>query len=136
MHSVSEGIEDGGHILVDAGTMHPDIRHGQGEVFGEGAFAVDADAFGVGAKMTPASQAIAAASANDMTFPADDLAGKEIGDIRANLDDFAHEFVTHHHRHGNGFGSPLIPLVDMEIRAANAGAVNADEDVVDADGRL
>ena len=76
----------------------------------------------VRAEMAAAGQAVAAASADDVAFAADDVAGLKIGDVGADLDDFADEFVADDHRHGDGLLRPLVPLVDVQVGAADAGA--------------
>ena len=44
---VAEGVEDGGHVEVDAVVVTPDVGHRQRDVLGEGAGAIHADALGV-----------------------------------------------------------------------------------------
>src|SRR5882757_2841948 len=83
--------------------------------------------------MTPAREAISAMAANDVSFSADHLAGKKVFHVRTDFDDFADELMSDNHRHGNGFFGPFIPLVDVDIGAANASAVDLDQNVVDAD---
>ena len=136
VHGVAEGIEDGGDILVDAVVMPPDVGHGQRDVFGKSAGAIHADALRFRAQMAAAGQAIAAASADHMPFAADDFAGVEIGDVGADLGDLADEFVADHQAHGDGLLRPIVPLVDMHVGAANACAMHADQNVVDADAGL
>src|SRR5580698_5472111 len=83
----------------------------------------------------PASrQTIAAAAAHHVPLAAHDVAGMKIVHIRPGLLDFADEFVAD--RHGDGYGAlrPFIPVVNMQIGAADAGPADADQHVVDADG--
>ena len=70
-----------------------------------------------------------------MAFPANDISRLEIADIVAYSHDFANKFVPHYHGHGYGVLGPGIPLVDVEIRAADARPIHLDEDIVDADLR-
>src|SRR5256885_14869703 len=86
--------------------------------------------------MTAAREAIPAAPADHVSFTADNLAWIEIGDVGASFDNFAHKFMAHDHRHGDGAGSPVIPFVNVQISAANAGPMDTDEDVVDANSGL
>ncbi len=44
--------------------------------------------------------------------------------------------MANRHGYGDGGACPLVPFVDVEIGAADAGVSDADEDVVNADGRL
>src|SRR5690242_6877191 len=82
--------------------------------------------------MTAAGEAVAAAPAGDVAFAADDVAGMEVVDVRADLDYLADELVPDHHRHRDRLLRPLIPVVDMNIGAADAGVAHADQYIVDA----
>ena len=113
--------------------MAPDVGHGQRDVFGERAGAVHADALRVRAQVAPAGQAVAAASADHVAFAADDIAGEKIGDVGADLDDLAHEFMADRQRDGDGLLRPIVPLVNVHVGAADARAMHADQDIVDAD---
>ena len=132
VHCVAEGVEQGSDIEVDAGTVLPDVGHGKNQEFGEGARPVDADPAGVGAQVPPAGHAVATAATNDVAFSGHDFSRMEVIDIIAHGDDFADKLVTDDHRHGNGFLRPGIPIVDMQVGAADGGTQNLDENVVDA----
>src|ERR1700733_11407423 len=112
--------------------MAPDVGHGESDVFSESAGAVDADAGGVGAEMAAAGEAVAAATAGHMAFAGDEVADLEVGDVGADGGDFSDEFMADGHGDGDGLLSPLVPLINVDIGAADACAANADEDVVDA----
>ena len=62
--------------------------------------------------------------------------GKEVVDVGADFDDLADELVADDHRHGDGLLRPGVPVVDVEVGAADAGAKDLDEHVVDADLRF
>jgi hypothetical protein len=81
-------------------------------------------------------EAVAAATADDVPFAADDVAGAEVLHIGPDFDDASDEFVADYHRNGDRLLSPVIPVVDMHVGAADAGAEHLDEDVVDANRRL
>ncbi len=130
---VAERIENRGYVFVDRLRVHPHVGHRQGEVLGESSRAIDADALREGAKMAAAGEAVATPPAHDVPLAAHDLAGEKIGDVRTDFHDLADELVTDHHRHGNGLGGPRVPLVDVDVGAADAGLVNPNEDVVDPD---
>src|SRR5580693_2963054 len=74
VYRVAEGIEDGGNFQVDVGIVPPDVGDGKDDELGEGAGAVYADADGIRAEMAAASEAIATASADDVSLAADDVA--------------------------------------------------------------
>ena len=87
--------------------------------------------------MAAAGEAVAAAAADHVAFAADDVAGEEVGHIGPDLDDPADELVADRHGDGDGFLRPLVPLVDVDVGAADPGPQHLDQDVVDADrGRL
>src|SRR5262249_49597177 len=127
---VAERVEDGGHVAVDARLVVPDVGDRQGEVLGEGPGAVDADAASGGRQVPGARQAVAAAAADDVPLAADDVAGLEVVHVGAEGDDLADELVADHHGHGDGLPGPVVPLVDVDVGAADAGPVDADEHVV------
>jgi hypothetical protein len=133
---VAEGIEDSGDLAGDAGSMLPDVGHGEDDVLGEGTVAVDSDTEGVGAEMAAAGEAVAATSADDVAFSADELANSDVGDIGADFNDLADELVADDEAGGNGGAGPRVPVVDVEIGTADTGGENANFDVVDADLRL
>ena len=118
---VAERIEDRGDVEIDAVGVVPDIGIGNGDIFGEGAGAVDADAAGVRAQVPPAGHAVAAAAADDVALAARRSSpGVIVVDVLADLDDLADEFVADHHRHGNRLLRPLVPFVDVQVGAADA----------------
>ena len=53
--------------------------------------------------------------------------------VAADLLDAADELVPDDHRHGDGLLRPGIPVVDVDVGAANRVLEHADEYVVDAD---
>jgi hypothetical protein len=71
-----------------------------------------------------------------VAFAANDLAGTEVAHVRADLDYTADKLVADDHRHRDGLLRPLVPLVDVHVRAADTGAEHADQNVIDAEGRL
>ena len=97
---------------------------------------IDSHSLGVRAKMTPARQAIPAPAAGHVPFPAHDVAGIKVGDVRTHFHNFAHKLVPDHHRHMDGFLRPVVPLINVQIRAADARAMHANEHVINANFRL
>src|ERR1035437_8648635 len=70
VNSISKWIEDGSNILIDGGAMPPYSRHGQRDVLRIGSGTIHAHSLRVRAKMTPPRQAMTAAAASDVSFPA------------------------------------------------------------------
>src|SRR5262249_4446604 len=85
--------------------------------------------------MAPPRQAVAAAAAGYVALAAHDVAGPVIHDVRADLHDPADEFVPDGHRHRNRFPRPLVPLIDVDIGAADPGPQHLNQHVVNADPR-
>ena len=133
---VPERVEDRGDVLVDAVPVVPDVRHRQDDELRERAVAADSQADGVRAQVAPAGQAVAAASADDVAFAAHEVSGREVGNVRAHLHHLAHELVADHERRLDGLRGPRVPGLDVEVRAADPRLVDADQHVVDADGRV
>src|SRR5579875_1633559 len=94
MHCVAEWIEDSRHVPIDGRIVMPDVGHRQGDVFGKSAGPIDADAAGVLAQMPPPGQAIATQSANYVALTADNLAAMKVGDVGADIGDFADELMA------------------------------------------
>ena len=137
VHRVAERIEDGLHVAGDGRVVDPDVGHRQRQVLGERPGPIDADALGVLAQVAAAGQAIAAAAADHVPFAADDVAGVEILDVAADLDDLGRR-TRGPTTIGTGIGllGPGVPVVDVNVGAANAGPQDLDQHVVDADLRL
>ena len=115
------------------GRVLPDVGHGQDDELGEGAVAIDPDAHGVGAEVAAAGEAVAAAAADDVAFAGDDGADGEVFDVGADGDDFADELVADGEAGFDDGAGPGVPLVDMQVGAADAGVEDANLYVVDAD---
>jgi hypothetical protein len=110
----------------------PDVGHRKHDVLGEGAIAVDTYSEGVGAEMPTARETVAATPADDVAFSADKLADGKIGDVGADSYDFTNELVADNEPLTDSGLGPRVPVVDVEISAADAGVENPDLDVVNA----
>ena len=106
---------------------------GQGHVLREGPGAAHAQPDGVRAQVAPAGQAVPAAAAHDVALARDEVARAEVDDVAADLDDLADELMPDDERRRDGLRGPGVPRLDMEVRAADPGLVDPDQDVVDAD---
>src|SRR5262249_59816711 len=112
-------VEDGLHVARDVRVVDPDVGHRHGDVFGECAGALHADALRVLAQVAAAGQAVAAVAADDVPLGADDLAGVEVLDVGTDLDDAADELVADDQRHRDGALRPGVPLPDVQVGAAD-----------------
>ena len=75
--------------------------------------------------MPAARHAIATAPANDVAFTRDEFTRMEIIDVGSDFNNLADELVPDHHRHRNRALCPVVPVVDMNVGAADAGSQNA-----------
>ena len=135
MDRVAERVEDRGDLLVDARPVVPDVGHRQHDVLGERPVAPDAEPDRVGAQVAPAGEAVAAAAADDVALARDEVARPEVGDVGPDLDDLTDELVADDERRLDRAGRPRVPRLDVEVGPADAGLVDPDQDVVDADDR-
>jgi len=133
MDSVAERIEDGSDIAINAVVMMPDIGHGQRDVFREGPRAIDADSLSFGTQVSTSGKAVATAAADHMTFAADNVTRMKIGDVGADFDNLTDKFMPDHHGHRDGALCPRIPFMDVHVRTADAGSVDFDQNIIDAD---
>src|SRR5262249_43461023 len=91
------------------------------------------DTVSVRTEVAATGETIAAASAYDVALTAHDIVREEVGHIGANLDDLANKLVADRHKHKDGLLRPFVPLVDVNVDAADAVFEDANEHVVDAD---
>src|SRR6187402_2255193 len=116
--------------------MYPDIGHWQRDVFCECTRPVYAHSTRMRAEMPPACKAVAAMPANNVPLAADRLAWEEIRDIGSHAHDLTHELMPDRHRHVDSFLRPIIPVIDVDIGAADRRLFNPNEHIVNADLRL
>ena len=82
--------------------------------------------------MTATSQTVATFTAYDMTFAIDQITFLVALHIRADFLDRANEFMADHHRRFDRFLRPVVPIIDMHIRAADRRLFDLDQHVIDA----
>jgi hypothetical protein len=129
---VAEGIEDRGDFVGDRCVELERVERRNDEILGKAALAIDAHAHGVAAQVPAARAAVAAITAGDVAFAGDAVTDREPLHFAADLDDLAHVFVAHGHRHGNRLLGPLVPEVDVHVGAADRGLGDLDQHVVRA----
>ena len=114
----------------------PDVRRGHRDVLGEASVAVDADDLRVRADVRVARAAEQATSVDDVSFGRDAVAFLHVGDEASDLHDIAGEFVSDDERRLATALRPRVPVVDVHVGAADAGAPHTDQDFVVSDPRL
>jgi hypothetical protein len=130
VHRIAERIEDGADLVVDAVGERHHVEGGQAQVFGKRALLVDADPPCLGVEVELARRDLAGGLADQVAFAGTALAEAQPLDIAADSDDLARKFVAGDKRHRNRPRRPVVPLPDMDVGAADAGLVDADQDVV------
>ena len=113
----------------------PDIGHRDREKFRERALAIDSYSLGVGAKMTPPGEAIAAMSADNVTFAGDQITWSETFDAPADPLDHTDKLMADDHRHRDGLLRPGVPVINVNISSADRSLLDPDEHVIVADFR-
>src|ERR1035438_752927 len=136
MHRVAKWIKDGRYFQRNIVRMAPDVGHGQDDILRESAGAIDSYSARMRTKMPPAGHAVAAASADDVTLPTDPVANLEVCHVRADLHNFADKLMADHQRNGDRLLRPTVPLIDVQVCAADCRQQNADFHIVDAQLRL
>jgi hypothetical protein len=131
------------HRIVNAADVErdrvvevPHVRRRHGDVLGEAAVAIDADDARVGADVRIARAAEQAAAVDDVPFGGHAIAGVHVGDEPSDLDDFAGELVADDDRRLHAALCPRIPVVNVHVGAAHAGAPHPNEHFVFSDCRL
>ena len=75
-------------------------------------------------------------AADDVALGADQVADLVTADIAADRDDAADEFVARDRARLDRLLRPGVPVVDVDVGAADAGLQHLDQHVVDAVARL
>jgi hypothetical protein len=132
VRGIAEGIEAGEHVERDGRVDVDGVAGGNAEVLGEGALAVHADTLGVLAEVAAAGEAVAADAADDVALAIDKVAGLEADHVAADLLDHADKLVSDDHRHRDGLLGPRVPVVDVDVGAADRSLLDLDQHVVDA----
>ena len=124
--------------LLEAGDLRrklravvlPDDGRRNGDEVGEPAVAVDAEDLRPLAHVRPAGPAVEAGSAGDVALGGHVVALRDVAHLAARRDDRPAELVPERQRRVHALGRPLVPAVDVEIRAADARRLDPDEHLV------
>ncbi len=136
VHRVAQRIENGRVLRRDGRIELPDIRLGNDDVLGEGAVGVDADDLHVLADVRLAGAALQALAAGHVHLGGDEVARLHAGHFVAHGFDGAAELVAGNERRMNAALRPLVPLVNVQVGAADGGHLDLDQDVGAAELRL
>jgi len=112
-------------IVADGVIQVPHVRRGHRDVLGEAAVAIDADDLGERANMRVASAAKQTTSVHDVAFRGHSIAFLHVRNEAANLHYITGEFVSDNERRFASSARPSVPVVDVNVGAAHAGATHA-----------
>src|SRR4030095_3762623 len=93
---------------------------------------IHSHALRVWTKMAAPSEAIATMSTRDVTLAAHQVSFCKTFDVTTYTIDNANKLMANGHRHWNGFLRPIIPVIDVQIRAADRGFQHSDEHIIAA----
>src|SRR5512134_386619 len=83
--------------------------------------------------MPTARPTVAAITTGNVPFAGNTVTDAEALHLAADCNDVADILVAHGHRHRDGALRPLVPEIDVHVRAANGGLAHLDHHVVVAD---
>ena len=132
MHGIAKRIEDGRDVEVDIRRMPPGVRGRQRDVLSERSRIVDAHPLRVGALDAPPGHAVAATATHEMALTAHEIARVQLPHVGAGFHDFANELMAGDERHGHVRLRPAVPLINVQVRAADTGSEHADQHIVPA----
>ena len=130
VHRVAERVENRGDIVADLARDLVRVFGRDADVLRERPGPVDADAARIAAQVTAPGAAITAFAAHDVSFPRHPVADLDRMHELADLFDHADVFVADGHRHGHVFLRPLVPVVDMQVGAADRDLADLDQHVL------
>ena len=129
MRRVAEGVKKRNNILRQALVDDNDVGLRNTDIFGKRAVAINANTNGILAPLDIAGMAVTAMVAGNVPFARDALADMQPCHAFAERGDFADIFMTDGHGRLDVLLRPRIPVVDVDIRAADGGLVDLDEDL-------
>jgi hypothetical protein len=123
-------------VVADRVIEMPHVRGGHCDVLGEAAVAIDADDLRERTHVRVTRAAQQTSTVYDVTLGGDAIAFLNIGDESSDLDYVAGEFMSDDEWRLAAAAGPLIPVVDVNVGAADSGAANFDQNFIVADFRL
>ncbi|MNI42546.1 hypothetical protein D3C73_968450 [compost metagenome] len=140
VHGVAERVEDRADLIRHLVRQLDDVEGRGHDVFGECALTVHADAARVGVQMEVAGASRFGVQVDDVALGRDALADLQAAiHVLADGDDLARELMPGDHRHGHVLLGPLVPVPDVDVCAADGGAMHLDQHVLitrDGNGRV
>src|SRR6202034_4766510 len=135
VYGIPEWVEDRGIVHWDCGIELPDIRLRDHHVFGKGAVGVDADDLHALANVRFAGTALQTFAASDMHLGGNEVAFLNTGDLVAESGDFPTKLMPGDQRRVNTILGTAVPVIDVEIGAADGRHLHFDQHVATSEGR-
>jgi hypothetical protein len=130
MGGITEGVHDSGHIVRDTIVELHHIALRDAEVLSKSTITIYAYTDAVLANMLETTATVATMTTGDMSLTGNTVAHLDVAYTRANLGYYAYILVTDGHRSLDGLLAPLVPLVDVQVGAADGGLLDLDEYIV------
>src|ERR1041385_9138436 len=83
--------------------------------------------------MTTACETVATAPTNHVAFAANNFSRMKIRHIRSDFDDLADKFMSDHQRNFYRAFGPGVPVVNVNVRAADSSFEYTNQNIVDPD---
>ncbi len=133
---IAKVLAQHGHFGGHVGRIDPAVLPRHGDVLRKRTVAIDADDLGFRRHVAQVAFVILAVVVDDVAFARDEIAHFALGDFAAHLHDVAADFVTLDQRHGfHASLRPGVPVVDVQIGAADRCGADFDQNVIRADHR-
>ena len=129
VHRVAQRIEDGRVLLRDGSIELPDVRFRNHDVVGKGAVGVHADDLHVLADVRFADAALQALAARYVHFGGDEVAFLDAGHFVAYRFDRPAKLMAGNQRRMNTALRPLVPLINVQVGAADGRHFHLDQHI-------
>src|SRR5262245_45563635 len=130
MRGIAQWIKTGKHVQRNARIGMPDVRLWDGQKFRKRALPIHSDAFRVGAKMASAGKTIAAMDAHGVTLTRNPIPRRETIHSIAHTLENADVFVADYQWYRDRLLRPRIPVVNVDISAADRSLLAADKRII------
>ena len=133
VRGVAKGIHDGSKVVRYLRAQLHYVGLGDRHVLGKSTVAGDTHGEGVLADVPHATTAVAAVTADDMPLGSNTVADLDITYAGTYLSHYAYELMSLYIRRFAVRLRPFVPLVHVEVGAADSGFGDLDEDIVQSD---
>jgi len=136
MEGIAHGVMNSADIVADVVIEMPHVCRGHCDELGEAAIAIDADDLCVRADVCIASPTEKTPPVDNMPLGGYAISFLDVGDETPDFHDISGEFMTDDERRLASRLRPVVPVVDVNISAAHAGASDTDENFIISDSWL